>query len=240
VYCLSHNPMRELEVAPPMIDKGVAGRSAQREHDGRVMRRQEKVRESHPRTGGLLLAVTSEPQTTKAWSTGATGEQIVGECLDALADRGVIALHDRNVPGSTGNIDEIAIGPSGVYVIDVKHYEGRAVKKDLPGSIFRSRLPRLLVGGRDRTKLVSKMAWQMDVVRSALDELPEARFVPGQAMLTFVGAQWGLFRSAFDIDGVWVGWPKEMAKVVSRPGALDSETVQRIAELLSYKLKPAR
>ena len=180
VYCLSHNPIREIVVAPSIIDRGVAGRSVQHEHDRRVMPRHDRVLESHPYTGGVLVAITGEPQT-RAWSTGTAGERIVGECLDGLADRGVIALHDRNIPGSRGNIDEIAIGPSGVYVIDVKHYEGGVVTRDLPGSIFRSRTPRLIIGGRDRTKLVSKMAWQMDVVRSALEELPGRAFCAGKS-----------------------------------------------------------
>ena len=236
VYCLSHNPMRGIEIAPSVDGRGVWDRSPQRDPASPVTQREE-VGESPPRIGGLLLAVTDGPQTTKAWSAGGPGERSVGECLDALANQGVIALHDSNIPGSSGHIDEIAVAPSGVFVIEVKRYEGRPVKKDFPGSIFRSRPPSFLFGGSDRAKLVSKMAWQMDVVRRALEEMPGAYLVPGRAMLTFVGAQWGLFRSAFDVDGIWVGWPKEMAKVVSRPGPLGNEMIQRIAELLSCKLK---
>ena len=223
-----------------MTDKPVVDRSAQGEQDHRLMHREQGAHESHPSAAGLLLAITGEPQTTNAWSSGAAGEHNVGQSLDALADRGVIALHDRRIPGSSGNIDEIAIGPSGVFVIAVERYEGRAAKRDLFGSMFRNRHPGLLDGVCDRTKLVSKMAWQMAVVRNALEEMPGAHFVPGRAMLAFVGAQSSLFRSAFDIDGVWVGWPKDMAKVVSRPGPLDSEMIQRVAGILSYKLNTSR
>ncbi len=52
-------------------------------------------------------------------------------------------------------------------------------------------------------------------------------------MLAFVGAEWDLFNSAFEIGGVWVGRPKKMAKVVSRPGPLDRQTVRKIADRLS-------
>ena len=49
--------------------------------------------------GGALLTVFGDPQHTRAWGNGAVGERAVARRLDALADRGVITLHDRRVPG---------------------------------------------------------------------------------------------------------------------------------------------
>lgn len=34
----------------------------------------EKIRAAHPRLGGMLLAPSSDPESTTAWATGAAGE----------------------------------------------------------------------------------------------------------------------------------------------------------------------
>ena len=44
-----------------------------------------------------------------------------------------MVLHDRAVPGGRANIDHIAVVPSGVWVIDTKHYRGRLEQRDLGG-----------------------------------------------------------------------------------------------------------
>jgi len=58
-------------------------------------------------------------------------------------------------------------------------------------------------------------------------------------MLTFVHADWGLFPSAINMEGVMVLWPKEVARVVSRPGPLSPKTVRTVAEHLARELKAA-
>ena len=97
-----------------------AGGSARREYERLKARREAHVRARHPRLGGLILAVTDEPQTTTNWAVGAEGERKLGAGLDGLVDEGVMSLHDRLRPGTRGNIDHLAIGPSGVWVIDAK------------------------------------------------------------------------------------------------------------------------
>src|SRR5882724_3309502 len=48
-------------------EPNVAGASAQREFERLRQRREDDTRERHPRIGGLILRVTNEPQSTKAW-----------------------------------------------------------------------------------------------------------------------------------------------------------------------------
>lgn len=60
----------------------------------------------------------------KHWATGAQGEAILAEFL-AKRCPAVPLLHDRRVPHSLANIDHIAVGASGVYVIDTKRYRGK-------------------------------------------------------------------------------------------------------------------
>src|SRR3569623_830945 len=44
------------------VHRGVAGASAQREFDRRKGKRETRIRADHPHVGGLLLALTDQPQ----------------------------------------------------------------------------------------------------------------------------------------------------------------------------------
>jgi hypothetical protein len=44
---------------------------------------------------------------------------------------GVIALHDRLIPGTRGNIDHIFVAPTGVWVVDSKAYQGKVVQREV-------------------------------------------------------------------------------------------------------------
>jgi hypothetical protein len=156
--------------------------------------------------------------------------------LDGCADKGVIALHARSVPGYGAVIAEIAVGPSGVYLIDVKHCLRSNGEDDHSPSAGRRLAPKTLVTGRERTRIMMKMAWQMEVVKSVLDGLPEAHMSPGQPMLALIDAKWGPRRTPLLIDGIHVAWPENIAKVVSRPGTLGRSSIARIAERLSAEL----
>lgn len=217
------------------VDAGIAGQSAQRKHDRLHDRRETAVRERFPRIGGLLLALSEDPQSTRAWAAGALGERKVGEGLDSLAESGVVALHDRRIPGSKANIDHIAIAPSGVWVIDTKRYGGEVTKRDKGGWL--SSDLRLYVGGRDRTKLVHAMANQVAAVRTALGE--DWADVPVKPVLCFVDSQWPLFSRAFVLEGVTIAWPKAVAKLLTAEGPYQPEGIDLIAARLSAQLPPA-
>jgi Nuclease-related domain len=53
---------------------------------------------------------------------GLEGEQLTGAALAAMAPQGVLAVHDLNL--GRGNVDHVAITPSGVFAIEVKHLSG--------------------------------------------------------------------------------------------------------------------
>jgi hypothetical protein len=84
----------------PQIDSGVAGASARREHERRKANREARIRTAHPRIGGLVLAISDDPQSTTAWAVGARGEELLARRLDGLDDQGVLTLHDRRIPGA--------------------------------------------------------------------------------------------------------------------------------------------
>ena len=103
---------------------GVAGGSAHREHQRRKSNRETRVKDRFGRRlGGAILAITDEPQSTRAWATGARGEEKLAKALEGID--GLRVLHDRRVHGSRANIDHIAVAPAGVFVIDAKHYAGK-------------------------------------------------------------------------------------------------------------------
>jgi hypothetical protein len=80
---------------------------------------------------GLLVAAqvgwrlrfrTSEQART--WQRGAAGERRTAHLLDRLTRDGFVIFHDLAVPDSPANVDHLAIGPTGVFVIDSKQWTG--------------------------------------------------------------------------------------------------------------------
>lgn len=150
--------------APAELDRGEAGASAAREHERRKASRERRTREAHPIIGDALLALRSAPQHETAFDRGARGERAVGERLDEkLADGPAIVLHDRRMPRSRGNIDHLVVAPSGVFVVDAKDIRGKVrVSTPLIGK------SKLLVDGRDRSKLIDGLDRQVAAVKAAL------------------------------------------------------------------------
>src|SRR5206468_2692354 len=106
-------------------ERGRAGASVAREWERRHGLREARVRMRHNGLGGPLLALSSDPQSTSSWATGARGEQTSGRSLDRLREEGIAVLHDRRIPGSRANIDHVLVSRAGVFVIDTKQYKGR-------------------------------------------------------------------------------------------------------------------
>jgi hypothetical protein len=228
----------ELVLEQSEVFVGVAGGSAQREYERRKDKRESRIREAHPRMGGLILALSDDPQSTKAWATGAQGEERLGRQLDAVVQAGVHVLHDRRIPTTKANIDHIVVCPSGVFVIDAKKYKGQRPSLRVDGGWTRPRTETLIVGSRNGTKLVDGVHKQVDLVRATL-EASGLKEVQVGGMLCFVEADWPLFGGDFMIDGVSVLWPRKAAGHIERPGAIDAETAARIHHILASSFPPA-
>jgi hypothetical protein len=104
-------PLVELVETPEPIDIGTPGSSARREYERRQAKRGARIRGSHPKLGGVILAVTDDPQSTTPWDTGALGEERLGRRLNELSSDTLRVLHDRRIPGSRANIDHLAVTP---------------------------------------------------------------------------------------------------------------------------------
>lgn len=213
------------------IEPGTAGSSARREYERRKAKDKEKLRGKWGRLGGLAVALADERPSTSAWDRGAIGEERLGARINALASEDLAVLHDRRIPGSKANIDHIVITPGGIWVIDAKRYKGRPELK-VAGGMLRSRVEKLLVGGRDSTKLVDGVLKQVDVVQDLVGS------VPVNGVLCFIEADWPLIGGAFMTRGVHVLWPKRLAKVLEAQRAGDVD-VAKTRESLASRFKPA-
>jgi hypothetical protein len=214
---------------PGSPDAGTAGASARREYERRTTSREQRIRTAHPRLGGLILALSDEPQSTQAWQRGAVGEEIMAERLKDLPDTWRV-LHDRRIPGSRANIDHIAIGPTGVWVIDAKRYKGKRPALHVEGGILRPRVESLRIGGRDGSRLVAGVQGQLQKVASALDTTVPAII----GVLCFVEADWPLIGGSFTVDGIHVVWPRLLITRMSQAPAVSIDVVETHSRLASH------
>jgi len=219
------------------LDLGTAGASGRREAERRRASREGRVRERHPRIGGLLLRLQGAPAHEKAWETGAAGEEALAKSLLKRCP-GVPVLHDRAMPGSRANIDHLAVAPSGIYVIDAKRYRGKIeVRRPIFGD------ETLLIAGRDKTKLVEGLKRQVEAVRMIVESL--GRPLPVHGCFCFVnpdgqagGSGIPTFRT-LKVDGFPLYYPRRLAKRLNQPGEINDEQRQSLVDLLVQRFPPA-
>ncbi|TPX03179.1 NERD domain-containing protein, partial [Schumannella luteola] len=246
IYNQNARNVRHLVCAQPVeaIDRGTAGASARREYERReardTARHEARVAQSKANVQAVFgtgfvgrvatfLAVDDGParprQSTRAWETGAVGEERVAERLDALGEVGVIALHDRRIPGTKANIDHLVVTPWGVWVVDAKRYRGK-VDFDVVDSLFGfGGRKRLLVNRRDKTSLVDGVERQVAKVKEAL-----GAGIDVNGCLCFVDAEWPLLLADFSVRDVYVCWPKKLARTLLKrqEPLLDPEPIARM------------
>jgi hypothetical protein len=215
----------EVEVEP--------GASLAREHQRRKAKREARTRAAHPRIGGLLLALRDAPQHERAFRQGELGERTVAASLEKrTADGPASILHNRRMPGGRGDIDHLAIAPTGVFVIDAKAHRGKVrVANPLFGQ------PRLLVAGRNRTRLIDGLERQLAAVGAALIDSGCAD-VPTQGVLCFMEADLPVL-GTMNIRGHLVLYPRAVAKRLNAPGPLAKETIDAVGHTLSVAFPPA-
>ena len=151
--------------------------------------------------------------TVDAWRQGAEGEAATARALEWRLHRSdVVLMHDRRVPGrGRANIDHIAIGPSGVTVIDTKSSRGR-VQLATVGII--NRREQLLVNGRDRTSQLDSLQRQMErVARVLVDNDAGDVSVFGALCFPFMRREWLHYSRARD-GLITVDDPAHIAKLV--------------------------
>ena len=176
---------------------------------------------------GFALALDRLPADAQAWRRGAQGERSTASYLTDLELAGFVVLHDRRMPGSRGNIDSIAIGPSGVWIIETKRLSGRV-------------------------EILNERLWVRDQVRDNLVEQVYRQAVEVQIALG--GASVGaptvrpvlcIHRAKLpreqDVRGVMVVNGRRLPQALQNaPTVLDADAVQAIAREADRILRPMR
>jgi hypothetical protein len=215
------------------FERGQPGGSLAREYGRRRDARERRTREAHPHIGGLLLALRESPQHEDAFRRGGLGEKAVAESIAKRTDDGtVLTLHNRRMPGGRGDVDHIAVAPSGVSVIDAK---------DITGTI-RVHRPwfgdaKLLVNGRERTKLIDGLERQLTAVDGALKTVGHDD-VSLQGVLCFTKADVPLI-GTLHMRGHLLIYRRALAKRLNADGPLDPPKIATIAHALAKALPPA-
>jgi hypothetical protein len=223
-----------LNVAHPAtpLERGQPGASVAREYRRRKRNREARVRAAHPRIGSLLLLFGGSPRHEQAFHIGEVGELEVAAALERCAAKAaVIVLHDRRMPGGHGNIDHLALAPTGVFVIDAKNIRGKVrVANPLFGQ------PRLMIAGRDRTKLIDGLDRQVSVVRKTLTA--GGHEVPVRGVLCFTIADLPRLGTLSMREHLLVH-PRSLARRLKTKGALQPIAIDMLARYLARALPPA-
>jgi hypothetical protein len=167
---------------------------------------------------------TSQP--TRAWADGARGERATAHRLRRLERHGYVVLHDLQVPGSRANVDHLAIGPAGVFVIDSKRYAGRLTLGP-DGMLWYGRYP--------LAQQLATAVWATLRVAEALQLPPEVPVIP-LLVIHRAPIPWG----GLTVAGVQVIPPSGLADTLGREAILPAAQVELIAGQATAQLRPAR
>lgn len=70
-----------------------------------------------------ILILYEGYQKGHSWIKGDMGEKIVSDYLKDLP-KGYYVFNDLTIPNGKGNIDHLVIGPTGIFLIETKHFSG--------------------------------------------------------------------------------------------------------------------
>ena len=129
-----------------------------RRYQRELAARERAVRQKHPKLGSAILAVTRAPKSSRRHVKRAKLMEEVGNSLSGLETHGLIVLHDRAIPGTTGSIEHFVIGNNGVTVVRATNSKGRirVTKNDI------------FVGGTKLTVVANGLHSRVDTVRHML------------------------------------------------------------------------
>jgi hypothetical protein len=176
--------------------------------------------------GALMMYLLFRlPAQALLWTKGVEGERKAAKFIEPLLDAGFVALFNRQIPGGQGDIDAIVIGPTGVFTVETKNWNGKVdVRHD-----------RLFVGDYDRTWVVGQIYREALAVQLTLgDELTSHRVTVTPVLCAIGGAtvSGGLAGGVRVVDG------KHLARTIAdRPVFFDDEQVQRLARLADQRLR---
>jgi hypothetical protein len=173
-----------------------------------------------------LFVCTRLPAEARYWNKGASGEKRTATYLEPLLKRGFVVFHDRQLPGSRANIDHIAIGPTGVFVIETKYISGTIeVLND-----------RLFVADHHRDGYIQQVYRESIATQIALGEVLNAVRLTVTPVLCIHGARTPRFDHT--VGGVRLLSGKDLRRLAELPDTLLSpDQVQEVAAFADKRLR---
>jgi hypothetical protein len=166
------------------------------------------------------------------------GERRAAASILEQAGPEVLFLFNRRLgPGRDGDINMLAVGPGGVYVVDVKRYVRATIQVRRIGGVFIPRRDQLFINGRDHTRLFDSLERQLAAVRAALASEPSGGEIPVEAAFCFVDAR--LPRRPASVEGIPLLDVEGTARLVAADGPLDKGARGLIHAHLAARLPPA-
>jgi hypothetical protein len=231
VACAAGGPGADLVIP------GVAGANGRHRLARRPPGRERRIRDRFGRLGLAVGDRAAGQEPIPIQGRGTLGDPEVAVRLGRLLEgRHVLLLGDRRMPDARSEIDHIAVGPGGVTVIAARRCNGK-VRGEMTGWIIGPRSERLLVDGRDRTRLIDKIELQVAAVSVALARLALER-IDVRGAICFAGENRAPFR-ALNLRGVAIDGPDAIAALAAREGTLTEREVALIGELLAERFPPA-
>ncbi|MEA2460266.1 MAG: hypothetical protein QOH90_443, partial [Actinomycetota bacterium] len=170
----------------------------------------------------LAMKIWQPSPSTAAYGKGAEGERLTGRPLDGLD--GYVILHDRKIPGSKRNIDHVAIGPGGVFVVETKNYAGEV----------KVRGEELFVGGRRKTSVLEQTWGEAVAVQEALADRLTSLSIDVTPVLCIHGSQvqWA------KVQGVHVVGPRGLRKLIRKAQPrLSTDDISNMSERAGRALR---
>jgi hypothetical protein len=173
-----------------------------------------------------MFLIMRLPPEALFWDKGARGERMTAEAIEPLLSRGFVILYGRLMPDGRGDIDSIAVGPTGVFVIETKNLSGAV--EVVNGKLF--------VKDHDRQPMVAQVYREAFAVQQIVGDLLAAANIMVVPILCIHGARTPMFDKT--VGGVRISSGGRLASLVTKgPQKLDAELVQKIADLADRKLR---
>ena len=182
-------------------------------------------------TGVWMTLRESPPFYIEKWQIGAEGERKTGKALKRLKRSGMLVVHD--VSTGRGNYDHIAVGRSGVFLLETKNLQGTVE--------FRRGVPHLL-GRLDRGAVTKCHEIRPKVLSAAASLSKELERRTGRRpWVQAVVVLWSDFPDGLVDDGrcVFVHGSRLREWLNSRPAQLEQSSAEEIAAAVAHMANEA-
>lgn len=178
-------------------------------------------------TGLAMMIAIDRMNLVESWRIGAEGERKTASYLAGLEEAGFIVRHDRRVPGYGGNVDHIAVGPTGVFVIETKSYRGRV-------EVYGDRLE---INDQPRDRIIDQVYKEAVAVQIALGDRLSSLGLTVTPVLCLHRAKLGWTDKS--VKGVRIVDGRSLAKLVrSGESRLSAAQIEGLASELDKLFRP--